>query len=389
MPEEYLKDDGGYDYYCNQIQVIAYYTKKDGSKDGVTLYRKKQGDESSFKFFTSKKVQGRALGRGVGEAIVPDQVWTNFLSIHSMNMLEAASKVPLYTDDPSYTSKNKIQDMENLEITTIEDGKRIYQVPTAAPANLQLIENSINSLYVHAQNIGSAQDPILGVEGNAGTTFRGQERSVAQGRGIHDRRRGQRAKFIEEIYRDWIIPDIIREITGGTKFMATLSSEELTWVVDQLVTTQVNKRIWEMVNSGKQPTEQDKEMFTQLARETMLKGGNKHLMEILKGEFRDVEVKMGINIAGKQKNLANLSDKVLSIFQSAFANPEGFLATLKIPGMAGAFEDILEFGGLNISDFSALIQNHNMPALGAPQAQPVPSPIAPEIASPEANPTPA
>ena len=49
-----------------------------------------------------------------------------------MNMLEAGAKVPLVTDDPMYTQRQKIQDMETLEITTIADGAKIWQVPTAA-----------------------------------------------------------------------------------------------------------------------------------------------------------------------------------------------------------------------------------------------------------------
>ena len=149
-------------------------------------------------------------------------------------MLEAGSKVPLYTDDPNYQNRNKIIDMENLEITTIEEGKVIRQVPTVAPANIQLFEKSIDEWFEQAQLQGSAFDPILGKEPPSGTTFRGQERTVQQGRGLHDRRRGQRAKFIEEIYRDWEIPRMVKKIIGGKEFLATLTSDEKEWMSNQL-----------------------------------------------------------------------------------------------------------------------------------------------------------
>ena len=48
------------------------------------------------------------------------------------------------------------------------------------------------------------------------------------------------------------------------------------------------------------------------------------MLEILKDEFKNIDIKMGINVAGKQKDLVNLSDKLLSIFQFIFANPQGF-----------------------------------------------------------------
>lgn len=373
MPEHYLKDNNDMEYYCNQLQIIAYYYDKDKNKQGVTLYRKKANDDDVL-FFTSKKVYQRALGRGVGERLVGDQIWTNFLTIHKMNLVEGSSQSVLYTDDPAYTQKNKIQDMGINEITTIEDGKRIYRAPTESPTSIQLHQNAINEWYEHAQLGASAQDPILGKEAASGTTFRGQERSVAQGRGSHDKRRGQRAKFIEQIYRWDIIPRMTKEILKGKKFIATLSTEELTWVADQLAENQTKKRIKEMILSGKMVTQEEQAMMRQVIKDTFLKKGNKHLFEILKDEFKDVELKVGINVAGKQKNLVELSDKLLSIFQFIFANPQGFQQAMQIPALAKSFESILEYGGMNIADFSTLLQAPAQPMqMEAPQTtQPAP-----------------
>ena len=376
MPEHYLKDNNDMEYYCPQVQIVAFYHDQDGKKQNVTLYRKKDNGES-LKFFTSKKVFQRALGRGVGERLVGPQIWTNFLTIHKTNMLEAGSKVPLVTDDPSYTQKNKIQDMETLEVTVIEEGKSITQVPTLAVANIQMFGNEINEWYAFAQTAGSANDPIMGKEAPSGTTFRGQERTVAQGRGPHDRRRGQRAKFIEEIYRWSIIPEIIREITKGKKFLATLSTEELTWVSDQMTTKAVNKRIKDMVLAGKKVTKEEQDMMTQVFKDEFLKKGNKHLIEILKGEFKDAVLNIGISVANKQKNLADLSDKLLNIFQFVFQNPQGFMQAMQIPALAKSFENILEFSGMSIGDFSSLVKPMPM-QIGAEPMQPQQK--APELA---------
>lgn len=370
MPEHYLEDNNEMEYQCNQLQIVAFYTKKDQTKEGVTLYRKKE-DEGNLKFFSSKKVYQRALGRGVGETLLHPQIWTNFLTIHKMGMLEAGSKVPLYTDDSSYSSKNKIQDMENLEITTIEDGKRIYQVPTVAPANIQLYEKEISDWFTFAQTAGSAQDPILGAQPVSGTTFRGQERTVAQGKGLHDRRRGQRAKFIEELYRWQILPDIKKEILKGKKFLATLSTEELSWLSEQITENAFSQYKLDVVLSGgkingQMMTEEMLVPMKEQFKRDFLKKGNKHLLEILKKEFQDVEIKMGIDVAGKQKNLAQLSDKLLSIFQFIFQNPQGFQQAMQIPALSKSFENLLEFGGMSIADFSSLLQPP------APSAQPSP-----------------
>jgi len=108
-----------------------------------------------------------------------------------------------------------------------------------------------------------------------------------------------------------------------------------------------------------------------------LKKGNKHLLEVLKDEFKDVEIKLGINISNKQKDLVQLSDKLLSIFQYIFANPVGFQQAMQIPALAKSFENILEYGGLNISDFSSLMQAPTQPIVSPMQQEQVqPQPLA-------------
>lgn len=349
MPEHYLEDNDDMEYQCNQLQIVAFYTKKDNTKEGVTLYRKKE-DEGNLKFFTSKEVEDRALGRGVGETLLHPQIWTNFLTIHKMNMLEASSKVPLYTDDESYTTKNKIQDMENLEITTIQEGRKIYQVPTAAPANIQLLDRTIDEFFAFAKDAGAAQDPIMGKESPSGTTFRGQERSVAQAKGSHDRRRGKRAKFIEEIYREWIIPDMKKEILKGKEFLATLSTKDLAWISDQIITNVVNQHIKDTILSGGIITPEQQAQVTDSLKQQFAKKGNKHILEILKEDFKDIEIKIGINVANKQKDLSGMTDKLLSVFQTIVANPY----IIKAPPIEELFNQIIELSGLQPVDLSGL-----------------------------------
>lgn len=370
LPEHYLLDNDNMEDTYNQIHIIAFYVDKSSKKQGVTLYKKKEA-EGNLKFHTSKKVYQRALGHGVGESLLGPQIWTNFLTIHKTNMLESASKVPLQTDDPNFTNRNKIQDMENLEVAVLEEGRELRQIPTAAPANIQIIQNAVNEWFEHAQFAGSAFDPLMGKEPASGTTFRGQNQVVQQGKGPHDKRRGQRAKFLEEIYRDWILPDIKKEILKGKKFLASLSSEELNWVAEQMSIIESNEIIKDAVlYKGQYVTKEEQDALIQVRKQAILKKGSRQLVEILKGEFEDIELKMGIDIASKQKDLGGLSDKLLSIFQYVFTNPGAFQQAMQIPALAKAFENILEFGGMSIADFSTLLQ-------APPTTNPLPTPPQP------------
>ena len=215
---------------------------------------------------------------------------------------------------------------------------------------------------------------MIGKEAVSGTTFRGQERTVAQGRGSHDRKRGKRAKFIEEIYRKYIIPQMKREIMKGDKFLATLSVEDLQWLSEQLSQKAVNDKGKQILLSRKAPTREELDVVRDVFKRGYAKQGNKQLVEIIKDEFKDSKINIGINVANKQKNLVELSDKILSIFQFVFANPQGFQQAMQIPALANSFNDILEFSGLNQADFLSLTQ----PPEQAPQEPPQPPQKAPE-----------
>ena len=91
------------------------------------------------------------------------------------------------------------------------------------------------------------------------------------------------------------------------------------------------------------------------------------MLKLIGEELKGAELKMGINIAGKQKDLVNLSDKLLSIFQFVFANPQAFQQSMQIPALAKSFNSILEFSGMNQADFYSFMSQN--PAQAQPQEQ--------------------
>lgn len=373
LPKEYLKeieDDEEANQMENQIQIVGFYYDKKKKKQGFTIYKNKEKEES-IKFFTSQEVSGRALGRGWGERMLQPQVWTNFLEIHKTQMLQAGAKSPLITDDETFTNRNKIQDMENLEVATIKEGRSINLLATLAPANVNLFQNGINDWFNFAQYAGASFDPSLGKESASGTTFRGQNQVVQQGKGPHDRLRGKRAKFIEELYRCRILKDIKKEIVKGKKFLATLSGDEMEWVVEQMAINEWNHHGAEHAIAGNNFNEGDKEAFIEQKKSEIQKKGNKHILEWVGKEFEDVEIKMGINIAGKQKDLLGMSDKIFSIIQAAMANPQAFQQTLQIEGMKTAMDSILEYSNVSAPQFYGLTKKMAAQPVQSPQPSPL------------------
>ena len=356
--------------YETRIYICAFYQEKSSDeRQGVILYTAPE-KKSPFKLIKKDSVYGRALGFGGAEELFEAQVWVNYDMIRMQDMLDAASKTILGAignNSASIATRNNISNMKNLEILDLGDSD-LKQIDTF-PRNIKLFENSIAQWEAHAQQMGAANDSIMGQPPTAGTPFKLQELVTAESHGLHDYRRGQFAKHIEEIYRDDYIPEIQKKITQGARFLSELSIDELNYVLEGLVVSQTNKMKIKYVldNGGEAPPPETVEAFEQLVRSDFKKKGNKHFIEILKGEFKDAPLAVKVTVKGKSKDLAARTDKLVNVFRQIIANP----AVLQIPALGKIFNDILESSGLNPADFSGITKEQ------IAATQPTPSPIQP------------
>ena len=334
--------------YVRQLHICTFYKGLDGTKYGITLFKGKE-KELPFKFRTDK-IYGRALGYGGVEELIEPQVWANYGTMRIKDMLDAASKVILQTTDPSFANRNKIQGMENLEITVVEDGKEIRQIDTS-PKAMALFDNFVLQMEAHARQTGMATESLMGNSPTSGTPFKLQELVTNTSLGLHEHRMGKYAVFIEEIYREWIIPKIVREINKGSEFISELDLDELHYVADALVECETNKMVKEMILNGETVYQDEVEKHKQMVKDEFMKGGSKKFIKLLKDEFKDAPVDVRVSIKGKQKDLVNFTDKLSNLFRLIIANPQGFTESMKIPGMSKTFNEIFEASGLSPVDF--------------------------------------
>jgi hypothetical protein len=275
--------------------------------------------------------------------------------------------------------------MKNMELVETSVGGEVRPIDTF-PRNMRLFETSVANWEQHGKEISGAQDPIQGGEAKAGTPFAAISAQIQQGMGIHKSRRKEFARHIEEIYRDWIIPHIEKEITRDFKFLSELSTEELTFIVKRLEKGQWNKdwnkHMAEKTLNGESFVEGEYDAFIEKLREDFKGKGNQHFIGALKGDFKGAKLK--VSVAGGGSNLAEMADKITKIFQQAFANPDGFMRVLQIPGMATSFNKLMEFSGMSAADFSGLdkLMAQQTQPQTQPQAAQLPAQMTPNAAQP-------
>lgn len=332
--------------FVRQMFIVAFYQNKEGLKTGVTLYKAREYENPFRLHLSGKKIRNRALAYGGVEELFDPQIWTNYSEIRKKDMLDAASKVILQTNDDSYSNRNQIRDMDNLEITVVREGAEIKQVPNGSP-NIQLFNEWIQEWDVLGQTTSGATEALLGKTPSSGTPFRLEALVTQNGMALHDYRRGKFATFIEQIYTERIIPDIAKEISSGATFLASLSPDEMEYVANCLARQEANKFAKTKILNGETVTQEEMDFMEQKAREEFARGGTKKFLKILKGEFDGVAFAVKVNVAGKQKDLVAVVDKMVNVFRQVFANPQ----MLDNPKAAKVFNKLIEYSGLDPIDF--------------------------------------
>lgn len=327
------------------IYVCGFYTDEQGNAQGVTLFSSKE-PKLPFKFLKRDPIQGRALGWGGVEELFEPQMWTNFTEISIMGMLEHASKVFYMTTDPKF--KNQVlSSRENGSILDIQPNSDFRQVDNQ-PRNLTVFSNHQVNIHEHAMEIGAASDLMLAKQPSAGTPFKSVEAQLVESNSLHLWRQGRIATFVDEIYRDWSIPRMAKEITKGAKFLSTLSADEMMEIGRAVVTNQTNAKIKSMFFEGKIPTEEEVVALKQVATEIFNNAGSKKFLEIVKDEMSGEKLNVSTNIVGKQKNLALLTDKLVNYVRQLIATPE----MRQDQGLMKHLNEILETSGLSPITYS-------------------------------------
>jgi hypothetical protein len=289
-------------------------------------------------------------------------------------LLDAASKIIIKTDDAALEARHPkgLKELDNLDIVTVGDGKTVGQMDTY-PRNLALFEKSVQDWENHAQQLGSATDALMGVSPTSGTPFKLQELITQTSQGDHDYRQGKLARFIGEVHTDWIIPDIAKKISEGDEFLSELDTDELQQVVNGVTNTVVNKYIKEAILNGEDIDEEKKKALKERAKTEFRKKGNKHFIKIFKDEMKKAPLEIYVNIAGKQKDINKMTDKISNIFKMVFStwNPQTkTFAFQSSPAMVKLLNQIVQYGGLNQIDFGDEITPELMTPASPPGQMP-------------------
>lgn len=351
LPESWLVDGGDKYKYTPQLHIVCFYTSSDGKKNGITLYKGKSKPITDlFKTLVISPVFGRACGRSIVETLFEPQVWVNYSAIKIKAMLDSALSVILTDSDE--VLNQKLDNVKPNQILKHNKGDNTTKL-TSDLSNIQQFTNYQVGLENNARVLGSASDAQLGTNPVSGTPFALQNLVVQQGQGIHEWRQGKIATFFADVlYRDWILGYLVDEMNKGLKFSEELTLDEMQELSTIITENLVEDKIKEKLLQGIVVTEQEREVIRTLWKDDWLKKGNRRFMEVLEGELDEIPVEVFVNIKGKQRDMVKNADTITNIIREVIRNPQAFT---QIPGIAKAFNQLLEESGMSPINFSQVI----------------------------------
>jgi hypothetical protein len=354
LPETWINEYGDMYKYVPQKHIVCYYKSQDGSSNGITLFKGK--DKPLNKTFKALKIdrirsKGRACGKSIVETLFEPQVWANYDAQKIKELLDSAFNVII--SDSDELGNQKLSELKKNTILKQNKGDST-QILTSRLENLTYFANDKASLTQDARTLGSASDPALGLNPVSGTPLGTTQTVVQQGEGIHEYRQGKIATFFADVlYPEWILEWLVADLNSGEKFSEELTLDELMEVGEQIAKNKAERRVWDLMLGGTIVYEEDREMLIETFKQDFIKSGSRKFFDELKDEFKDIPVDVFVNIKGKQRYMAQNADKITNILREILANPQAFAQN---PGIAKAFNQVLEESGMSPIDFTQVTQ---------------------------------
>jgi len=359
MPETFLNEDGNEQKYKRQMHILAGVGETQdeyGNKEytGIILFQGEE-KESPYKYWNREKLPGRALGIGVVEDVEQSQVWTNKAVNEEKKVMEIAGKI-LFQQTGKGAIKNILTDIDNGTILD-NKGNPITQLATV-PSSLPEFRNLADQWDKQAERVTSTFAAATGETLPSGTPFRlgailnqeanSQFEYIREGKGL----------FIDEIYRDWVLPYLKKRLNKEHILVSDFSAEELAIIDNSFANYRVNENIKDSILAGNLVTPEMIGQFRSQALDFIQKTGNKRGLEVPDGYYMNIEFILDLLITNENKVKDVYLETLSNILSTVSQNP----AILQDPKLSRIFSEIMQTAGFSPEKIAMIEQVQAQPS---------------------------
>lgn len=348
-----------YSYQMHYVAGSEFHSDAKGEA-GVTL-DKQELDDTPYYYLPYKKrtSAGKMLGIGMVERARHAQIATNVASQQYKYSLDMASTHVLQSSSKNLKGKNVLTNMKRGSILKVDDGKPISGVDMS-PQALAHLQNYMAQWENQVDRATGTFAVATGEELPSGTPYRLGAILDQNAQSSFDLRREEYAIFINRIYKERIIPWMIRQLKKKKTLSLKFSPEELKKLDQDVSQYMADQELISLYLDGAfddvppamrfavMETRRE-EMMTGIDAE-LKKGKNRRKIgQFPDGYWSQVADKLYVDITGERRDKATMLESVNNVLmQYIQLKPQ-----LDVdPNARKLFNQIVETAGLEPIDFS-------------------------------------
>lgn len=361
LERTYIDEDAEEYEYSYQVHYVAGSEfHDDKGEKGVTL-DSQELEESPYYYLPYKKrtSAGKMLGIGMVERARHSQISTNVAAQQYKYSLDLASTHLLQSSSKNLKGKNVITNVKRGSILKHDDGKPISSVDMS-PQALAHLQGYMAQWQNQVDRATGTFAVATGEELPSGTPYRLGAIMDQNAQSSFDLRREEYAIFLNRIYKERVIPFLIRQIRKKDTLKLKFSPEELKDLDRDTANYRVDRELVKQYLDGEFDNVPPAMKFAvmDVKREEMLnevdgelkKGKNRrNVTDFPDRYWADVADKLYVNITGERKDKATMLESVNNVLmQYIQLKPQLDLD----PNARKLFNQIVETAGLEPIDFA-------------------------------------
>lgn len=379
LPETYLDENGDEFNFITQLHVVAgsEVVDDEGHEKGTILFSD-EIDESPYKYLPYRKrsVKGSELGVGIVEEARHAQIWTNYGVMAEKNALDYGSKTVMQTSSKKYKGKNVLTDFRNGAILEHEEGKPFTKVDLT-PSGIGQLQNFMVQWEQQINKALNVSDISTGQDTPSNMPYRLGAILDQNAQSVYNQRREEAGDFLNEVYKDWVIPHLINQIKKEETMVAELTTDEMIQIDNDYAAFIANRQIISNILDGKydglSPAIRldvigaEREAITAQAIKKLRRGKNRREFSWPKGYWdKNVVFQLDVQISNEQKQKQAFLETRSNILTQYLQ----FKDIIKTDQAARKiFESLVEAAGMSSVDFDMSPPEEVAVPTQAPQVQ--------------------
>lgn len=325
-----------------------YRTNEQGQytgEEGTILFKSKWSGKYPFRDFHFYKVDGRWLGVGAVEDLWDTQERINELANIKRISMELSSMHIFQTRDKTIL-KNLMKDLENGAI--IPAGPNGGLEPVAnEERNLSAFQLEETRYDNHSKDLTFSYDAVRGEQmpsSMPATNAVIQDRNTVSVFGF---KRENLAIDLKEFFREFVLPQLVKDLTPEHILRYTGSVEEINKLDDLILNGLVREDVIEKILSGRVILPGEIEIIRDEINRQLKKKGAERFITIKEKYYDDVEFDFDFIIGNEQEDSQLLTQNIFTLLTTLAKNPQ----LLDDPRVKALFYEYSEKVGVNPAKF--------------------------------------